>query len=307
MENKCDILIVGSGIAGITAAIYSLRADKKTVIVDSNIPGGKINPAMKIENYPGIKEISGTDLCQTLVEQLKENGGSITRDKIVKINPITKEAFGLHGSYKANAIILATGTKDKIPEVKDCERYIGRGLSFCAMCDGALHRGKDVCVIGGGNTALSDALYLADICRSVYLVHRRDTFRAEKVLVDRAMTHPNIKVFKNAVVTQLCGEINIDGADISVSGKSIHLNVSAVFSAIGYVPENELYLPYVETDENGFACVGESCKTLIDGLFIAGDCRRKKVRQLTTAAADGANAAQSAGDYIQNCPSDSRL
>jgi len=302
-----DIAIIGAGTAGLTAAIYACRAGMDTVVIEAESYGGQIINTPEIENYPGIKNISGFDFATGLYEQASSLGARFEFDRINKIEGDAVGGFVLTGEYgtliEAKALIVATGAKNRHMGLPLEEQLAGRGISYCATCDGSFFKGKDVAVFGGGNTALEDAEYLAGLCNKVYIIHRRDEFRGEKANVDRLMGHANVEACLSYVVKELKSE---DGRLSSVLLESRkgeaerEISVSALFVAIGQIPSNDLVKGIVELDEAGYVKAGEDCKTSVEGIFTAGDGRTKKVRQLTTAAADGAVAATAACEFIRS-------
>ncbi|MBO7449685.1 MAG: thioredoxin-disulfide reductase [Clostridiales bacterium] len=299
-----DIIIVGAGTAGLTAAIYARRAGKSVVIYESETYGGQIINTPEIENYPGIKNVSGYKFATDLYEQAVALGAELVFDKIVKIEGSFEEGFTLTTEFKktceGKTIILACGAKNRHLGLPMEERLLGRGISYCATCDGAFFKGKDVAVNGGGNTALEDAIYLAGLCNKVYLVHRRDEFRGEKALSDIVRSTPNIELVLNSTVTELKGEKKLEAITVkdTVTSGERDINVEALFVAIGQVPSNEPFAELVALDNSGYVIAGEDCKTNVKGIFAAGDGRTKTLRQLTTAAADGAVSAVACCDLI---------
>ena len=299
-----DIIIVGAGTAGLTAAIYARRAGKSVVIYESETYGGQIINTPEIENYPGIKNVSGYKFATDLYEQAIALGAELVFDKIIKIEGSFEEGFTLTTEFKktceGKTIILACGAKNRHLGLPMEERLLGRGISYCATCDGAFFKGKDVAVNGGGNTALEDAIYLAGLCNKVYLVHRRDEFRGEKALSDIVRSTPNIELVLNSTVIELKGEKKLEAITVkdTVTSGERDINVDALFVAIGQVPSNEPFAELVDLDASGYVIAGEDCKTNVKGIFAAGDGRTKTLRQLTTAAADGAVSAVACCDLI---------
>lgn len=299
-----DIIIVGAGTAGLTAAIYGRRAGKNVVIYESEAYGGQIINTPEIENYPGIKNVSGYKFATDLYEQAIALGTEFVYDKIVDIKGDFENGFECTTEFgktvTGKTIILACGAKNRLLGIPMEERLTGRGVSYCATCDGAFFKGKDVAVNGGGNTALEDAIYLSDLCNKVYLIHRRDAFRGEQALVDVIKSKPNIELVLNSTVKELKGEKKLEGIvvkDTVTSGES-DISISALFVAIGQVPSNDPFASLVDLDEAGYVIAGEDCKTNVKGIFAAGDGRTKTLRQLTTAAADGAVSAVAACDLL---------
>ena len=286
-----DIIVVGAGPAGLTAAIYARRANKKVLVFESKSYGGQIVNANLVENYPGFKSISGFDLATSMYEQAVELGAEIKFEMVKKITK-EKEVITDSGTYSAKAIILATGAENRrlnLPEEVD---YIGRGVSYCATCDGNFYKGKDVAIVGGGNTALEDALYLANICNKVYLIHRRETFRGEDKYVEQISLSDNIELILNSNVIDLNGEDHLDSIVVKDNDDNTRtLEVSGLFIAVGQQPKNELFADVIELDEKGYIKAHDEVYTTCEGIYVAGDTRSKELKQLTTAVADGSLAA----------------
>ena len=296
-----DIIIIGAGTAGLSAAIYALRAGKSVLLMEQLIYGGQIINTPEVENYPGIKSISGFDFAQGLYEQAEALGAELKYEQVTGIeNGEVKKVKTSGGEYECKAIILATGAKNRPLGLDKETEFIGSGISYCATCDGAFFKGRVVAVNGGGNTALEDALFLSNYCKKVYLIHRRDEFRGEAKQVDKLKERENIEFVLNSTITELLGEDELKGVRVhdKVSGEDKDIELDGLFIAIGQMPENAAFAPLVELDKGGYIVAGEDCRTNVDGIYAAGDCRTKTVRQLTTAAADGAVAALAACAYI---------
>lgn len=297
-----DIVIIGGGPAGLTAAIYVQRAGKHAVVLEGNAPGGQIINASKVENYPSIKSISGVDFAQNLYEQAADLGAEIrfvkavgieleNNKKIVKTNK---------GDIEAKVVILATGASNKKLGIDRESEFLGKGVSYCATCDGAFFKNKDVAVVGGGNTALEDALFLSNYCKKVYLIHRRDSFRAEQKFVDELKQKKNVEFVLNSNVSKLIGTKLLEEIEVTnTNGKKTNLKVGGLFVAVGQVPGNGAFENIINLDSFGYVSADESCKTNVDGIFVAGDARTKQVRQLTTACSDGTTAAIAAINYLK--------
>lgn len=298
-----DIIIVGAGVAGLSAAIYGLRAGKSVLLFEEKTYGGQIINTPEIENYPGIKKVSGFEFATNLYEQAMELGAEIKYEKVLGITTVEDHKIIKtdSDSYEAKSVIIATGAKNRPLGVARETELIGAGVSYCATCDGMFFRGKDVAVVGGGNTALEDALFLSSYCNKVYIIHRRDTFRGEDKLVESLKDKDNVSFYLDSQVTKLIGEDRVEGVEVSnkKTGDIKTIAVSGVFVAIGQMPDNKAFEELIATDEYGYIVASENCKTKEPGVFVAGDCRTKTVRQLTTAAADGAVAALAAGEYLQ--------
>lgn len=296
-----DVFIIGAGTAGLSAAIYAVRAGKSVIVAESGTYGGQIINTPDIENYPGIAHISGYEFATSLYSQAADLGVRVIFEKVLEIagdSPfhITTD----RQNYEAKTIIIATGAKNRHLGLENEERLTGRGISFCATCDGMFFKGKDVAVNGGGNTALSDALYLAGICRHVTLIHRRDAFRGDKADLDKLNKCDNVTFMLDSNVTSLHGKDHLESIDVTnvKTGQTVQVPVSALFVAIGQEPDNQAFRNLVELDEKGYIKAGADCKTSHPGIYAAGDCRTTSLRQLTTAAADGAIAATAACTYI---------
>lgn len=298
-----DILIIGGGTAGLAAAIYGVRAGHSvTVLEKMPMPGGQIFNTPEVENYPGIPKISGFDFSQQIAKQAKDLGAKVVSRKISSVSLTEKEKVIVTNKeeYRAKTVIIANGAQHRLLGCKGEDRLSGRGVSYCATCDGAFYKGKEVAIVGGGNTALEDALFLANNCSKVVLIHRRDSFRAHQVTVDAVLARENIEIVYDSVVESIQGEKSVESITVkNVKDDSRRtIEVSGVFVAVGLVPDNSLFDGVVELGEGGYIKAGEDCHTNIPGVFVAGDTRTKLVRQLVTAAADGAVAAVEASNYI---------
>ncbi len=289
-----DVVIIGSGIAGLTSAIYSARAGHKTIVIGGPTLGGQIINTLHVENYPGYKDISGFDLINNIASQVKELGVEIVSEEAKEITS-DKKVITENNTYSFKSLIIATGLENRSLGLENEKKFLGMGVSVCATCDGNFFRGRDVAIVGGGNTALEDALYLANICNKVYLIHRRNTFTAEKYYVDKVYANSKIELCLSEEVKSINGEDSLQGITLT-SGRE--LNIDGLFVAIGKVPNSKLYENLVETD-NGYIVSNEKCTTSVPYIFVAGDCRKKSVRQLVTAASDGAVAALSASKYLE--------
>ncbi len=292
-----DIIIVGAGCAGLTAAIYAARAGKSVTILENEGVGGQISTSPRVENYPGIKSISGIEFSDKLFDQACDLGVEL---QLAHAEGIEKAASGFtvktdFGDLTAKAVILATGCKHRRLGLPEEDRFAGKGVSYCAVCDGAFYKGKTVAVVGGGNAALQNALMLAEICEKVYLIHRRSAYRAEEQLIRQISTVPNIEPVLNAVVCTLNGDGKLNSVTVTQNGSERHeIAMDCLFVSIGQQADNAAFADVVTLDENGYIVAGEDCITSCEGVLAAGDCRTKQVRQLTTAAADGAVAALAA-------------
>lgn len=298
-----DILIVGGGPAGLTSALYAARAGKSVAVCEKGSVGGQIVFSPLVENYPGIAHISGEDLAALLSAQVEALGVTIRYDEVTSVAK-TAEGFDVTAggeTISARAVILATGVAHKGLGLPGEEDLVGCGLSYCAVCDGAFCSGQDVAVIGGGDTALQDAIFLASLCRSVTLIHRRDAFRAEQRLVRKAADLPNVRFLYDTVATEyLTEEGSVTGLMLRnvKTGAVYGERFGGVFLAVGQKPENDFVKGLVAMTPDGYLYSDETALTGISGIFAAGDCRTKEVRQLTTAVSDGACAALAACRYL---------
>ncbi len=298
-----DIIIVGAGTAGLTAAIYAVRAGKSAIVFEANAYGGQIINTPDIENYPGISHVSGFDFATELYNQATGLGAEVKFEGVasIKVDGDKKIVTTTAGnSYEAKAVILATGAKNRPLGIEREEELVGKGISYCATCDGMFFKNKVVAVNGGGNTALEDAAYLADLCSKVYLIHRRDQFRGDAADVEKLKKKGNVEFVLNSNVTRLIGQDKVEAIEVTnkLSGDTTRLDVAALFVAIGQVPDNGAFSNLIDLDEKGYIAAGEDCLTKANGIFTAGDCRTKSVRQLATAAGDGAVAASAACHYL---------
>ena len=297
-----DIIIIGAGTAGLSAAIYARRAGREAIVLEALTYGGQIVNTPEVENYPGIKHISGFDFATGLYEQATELGAKIVFAKAtgITVNPDgSKTVHTASEDYNCKAVIIATGAKNRPLGLDREEELTGNGVSYCATCDGAFYKKQPVAVNGGGNTAVEDAAFLANYCSKVYVIHRRDSFRADEAEVAKLKAKDNVEFVLNSTITRLIGEDELEGVEVTdkISGESKILEVSGLFVAIGQMPDNNSFSSVVKLDEKGYITAGEDCLTETEGIFTAGDCRTKSVRQLTTAAADGAVAALAASAY----------
>ena len=299
-----DIIVVGGGPAGLTAALYALRTGKSVLVIEKSTFGGQITWSPKVENYPAIPSVSGTELGDRLMAQAEAQGAEFELDEVISAEldgdvKRVKTDFG--GEFEAKALIIAVGAKPRMLGLEREEELVGNGVCFCAVCDGAFYKNRPVAVSGGGNSALQDAVLLSDTCSKVYLIHRRATFRGEAKLVETLRSKDNVEFVLESSVTALHGENELSGITVTnKDGASRDISVDGLFVAVGHAPDNSVFAQLMELDEAGYAASDESCLTKTRGVFVAGDCRRKAVRQLTTAAADGSAAALAACSYIDN-------
>lgn len=298
-----DVIIIGSGPAGLTAAIYAKRACLNAVVCEKEYMGtGQIAESSRVDNYPGLYGETGYDLGEKFRSHAEKLGTEFFEGEAEKIIPTENgyevsftEGTVLHGK----TIVYAAGTYRRRLDIKGEQEFSGRGVSYCAVCDGAFYSGKDVAVIGGGDSALSDALYLSEIAKKVYVIHRRDTFRANEALVRKVKDTENIELVLNAVPTEFLGENLLSGIKYKQNGEEKILPVNGSFTAIGSIPNTDILKNLVQLDENGYIAAGEDGVTSAKGFFAAGDVRTKALRQVITAAADGANCIESVIQYLR--------
>ena len=297
-----DILIVGAGPAGLTAAIYGRRAGKSVLVIEKETFGGQITHSPKVENYPGFRVLSGMELGDKLVEQAMDLGAELEMDTVTALRTEgdVHIAVGETAEYTARTVIVAAGSHHRTLGLPGEEKLTGHGVSYCAICDGAFHAGEDVAIVGGGNSALQEAVMLSEICRSVTVIQNLAFLTGEGSLVSEIAARDNVRVIYSSVLTALCGDEKLTGVTLrsTESGEETTLPVTGLFVAIGQVPENEPFSSACRLDERGYVDAGEDCLTGTPGVFVAGDCRRKAIRQVTTATADGAVAALAACRYL---------
>lgn len=289
-----DIIIIGAGPAGMTAALYALRANKKVLVFEAKSYGGQIVNASKIENYPAIDEISGFDYATNLYNQVKNMGAEFKFETVERVNE-DKTVVTNNGTYSAKAVIIATGSENKKLNIENEQRFVGKGVSYCATCDGNFYKDKVVAVNGGGNTALEDALYLSDIASKIYLIHRRDEFRGEAKYVDELRNKSNVEFILNSTIKSINGNEKLES--ITVIDKDENkkdINVDGLFIAIGQEPKNQIFKNVASVNDNGYIESDENLHTNVDCIYVAGDTRVKFLRQLTTAVSDGSIAATQA-------------
>ena len=297
--NIYDIIVIGGGPAGLTAAIYAGRANKKVLILEKGTFGGQITSSPCVENIPGFVKVTGNEFAEKLIEQAMAQDAEIECCEVEKIIPgeihtvITDE-----GEFRTKTVIIATGTKHRMLGLEREDDFVGSGISFCAVCDGAFYEGKTVAVIGGGNSALQEALLLSETSEKVYVIQNLDFLTGEDKLQKAVEKKDNIEVISGTVVEELLGDEELSGIKVSGSGREYEIPVDGMFVAIGLLPQNDAFSEVVSLDDFGYVKSGEDCTTNIDGIFVAGDCRTKKIRQVATAAADGAIAALAACSYI---------
>ena len=297
-----DIIVIGGGPAGLTAAVYARRAGKSVLVIEKETFGGQITFSPKVENIPGFVSLTGNEFAEKLIEQAMAQGADIEMSEVlsVKDNGKTKTVVTDGGEFEATAVILATGARHRLLGLEGEEELIGEGISFCAVCDGAFYEGKTVGVVGGGNSALQEALLLSELASKVYVIQNLDDLTGEMSLRDQLRAKDNVEILLGTVVDALHGEGELCGITVRrvASGEEDTLALDGLFIAIGLVPQNEPFAKLVELDDRGYIDADERCLTSVCGVFTAGDCRRKRIRQVATAAADGAVAALAACDYI---------
>ncbi len=299
-----DIIVVGGGPAGMTAALYACRANKKVLLLEKATFGGQITFSPKVENIPGFLSVSGNEFAEKLVEQVLSQGADVESCEVLSV-AMTDEGATVttdDGEFSGRALILATGAKHRTLGLPEEERFIGEGISFCAVCDGAFYEGKTVAVIGGGNSALQEALLLSELAKQVYVVQNLDFLTGEQKLAELLYKKENVTVILGTVVDAYLGDADLAGIRLrrESDGALSELSVDGVFLAVGLVPQNEPFASLVDLDGRGYAASGDSCVTRTPGVFVAGDCRAKQIRQVATAASDGAVAALAACAYLDN-------
>lgn len=299
-----DIIIVGAGPAGLTAALYARRMGKSVLILEKSTFGGQITYSPKIENYPGIRQMSGNEFADTLIDQVLTQGGEIELEKVTKINTsgqvitvVTEDE-----TRECRSVIIAAGVKHRRLGLPNEDRFVGEGISYCAVCDGAFYKDRHVAVIGGGNSALQEAILLSETCSRVTVVQNLPFLTGEKSLCDVLGTRKNVDYCMGTVVIGIVGSDSLEALELrrESDGEVFTLPVDGVFVAIGLEPENGVFRDVAPLDENGYFASGEDCLTGTPGVFVAGDCRAKGIRQITTASADGATAALAACRYIDS-------
>lgn len=298
-----DIIIIGGGPAGLCAAIYARRANKSVLILEKNAFGGQITFSPKVENYPGFESVSGSELADKLVSHVLAQGADVEVEAVTSVrseNGVKLVETEDGNTYEARAVIIATGARHRHLGLANEERFIGDGISFCAVCDGAFYKNKTVALIGGGNSALQEAILLCETCKKVYVIQNLDFLTGEKRLQEILAKRNNVEIITGTVVKEIADtpEFSAITVERTADGVQTTLSLDGLFVAIGLVPENDAFADVVALDESGYFAAGEDCTTKTDGIFVAGDCRRKAVRQVATATSDGAVAAIAACRYI---------
>ena len=296
-----DVAIIGAGPGGMTAAVYAGRAGLKTVVFERATVGGQMAYTNELENFPGFEKTTGFDLAMILDKQMRAFNATYVNEDIkeIKKSGDNFEITTSNGTYTALTVILALGASPRNLGLESEKRLRGSGVSYCATCDGNFYRGTDVAVVGGGNTAFEDALFLANLCRKVYIIHRRDEFRAEKILQDRVAKTGNIEVITNSIPVEITGKFEVDGIRIENKDKETRdIPVQGVFVAVGTVPNSNIVKDFVDLDNYGYIKTDNNMETSVPGVYAIGDVRDTVLRQVVTACADGAIAAQSAGRLV---------
>lgn len=292
-----DTVIIGSGIAGMTSAIYLLRANKKVLILEKKSYGGQIIDSLEVENYPGFANISGFELATSIYNQVKSLGGEFKYEEVISITE-EKKIVTKKNEYQSKSIILATGVVPRKLNLDLEDKLIGKGISYCATCDGRFYKEQEVAVVGGGNTALEDALYLSNLCKKVYLIHRRDQFRGEDRISELLKKRENVEIIYDSTICKINGDDTLSSIEISNNqNKKREILVKGLFIAIGRVPNNHYCSSLIHLDQAGYI-LSKNCETNIEGIFVAGDTRVKELRQLVTASSDGAVAASKVLEYL---------
>lgn len=295
-----DIIIIGAGPSGMSAALYALRANKKVLLLEKKCYGGQIINASNIENYPALPNVSGYDFATNLYNQIKSLGVILKYEEVLEVTD-KKEVITRKDTYKGKNIIIATGLKKRKLNLENEDKLLGSGISYCATCDGNFYKNKNVAVVGGGNTALEDALYLSNIASKVYLIHRRDNFRGEKKLISEVKEKNNIELILNSNITKIIGEDNLNSIEINDNRNNISkLEIDGLFIAIGNIPDNNRFKNIIDLDENGYIIANANLKTKTDNIYVAGDTRVKTLRQLVTATSDGAIAVTEITKEMEN-------
>ena len=295
-----DIIVIGGGPAGLTAAIYARRANKNVLVIEKGSFGGQITFSPKVENIPGFSEVTGNEFAEKLVEQALGLDAEVECAEVLEIKQgDVKTVVTDSGEFEAKTVIVATGAKHRMLGLAREEEFVGEGISFCAVCDGAFYAGRDVAVIGGGNSALQEAILLADLANKVYVVQNLDFLTGEQKLQEKLAAKENVEIILGHTVKGIIGDTTLTGITIADSNDNEkQLDIDGMFVAIGLIPQNEAFEGVINLDERGYVTSDENCLTNADGIFVAGDCRSKKIRQVATAAADGAVAALAACDYL---------
>ena len=282
-----DVIIIGAGPAGLTSALYLLRANKKVLVLEAKSYGGQIINASNVENYPGIESISGFDFATNLYNQVVKLGGEIKFETVIRVEE-DRRVITSKNEYNSKVVIIATGAANRKLNIENEEKFIGKGISYCATCDGNFFKNKEVAVNGGGNTALEDAIYLSNLCSKVYLIHRRDEFRGEDKYVEELKNKSNVEFILNSKITSINGSDKLESITVN---EDKEIKVDGLFIAIGQEPKNDIFSNVVDLDNKGYIITHDDVYTKTEFIYVAGDTREKELRQLTTAVSDGSIAA----------------
>lgn len=295
-----DVCIIGCGPAGISGAIYLEMAGYDVMVFENNIIGGQMNTTPEIRNFAGVGAVSGWELSKKMAEHLRSHNISVMAEEVIDIDvrPDIKKVITSKGVYETRVIVIANGAVRRVLGCEGEEMYKGKGVSYCAVCDGFFFRQKTVAVAGGGNSALEDALYLANICKRVYLIHRRREFRGSSVMLERIRNMPNVDIITPAVIEKISGDEAVRNITVNKEGIRSCLDVDGVFVAVGLAPCNEMFAKYISLDEKGYILTDERCRTDCDGIYAIGDTRKKATRQIVTAMSDGATASEEIIRYL---------
>lgn len=289
-----DIIIVGAGPAGLTSALYARRANKKVLVLEAKSYGGQILNSSRVENYPGIEFISGYDFATNLYNQVINLGAEVKFETVIRVEK-NKTVITNNNEYKAKSVIIAVGSSNRKLNIKNEEKFTGKGISYCATCDGNFYKGKTVAINGGGSSALEDALYLSDIASKVYIIHRRDKFTGERKYIDELKKKDNVEYIFNSTITSLNGEEKLKSVTIKdKNNNEKNIDIDGLFIAIGQEPNNQIFSNVVSLDKKGYIISKDGVHTRVKGIYVAGDARVKELRQLTTAVSDGSIAATTA-------------
>ncbi len=296
-----DIIVIGGGPAGLTAALYARRANKTALVIEKATFGGQITYSPKVENIPGFVALSGNEFAEKMIEQVMEQGADVECAEVTEvIDGDIKIVKTDSGDFEGKSVIVATGAKHRMLGLDREHEFVGEGISFCAVCDGAFYAGKTVAVIGGGNSALQEALMLSDLCKKVYVIQNLESFTGEKKLQDLLAQKNNVEAIFGTTVESLMGDGTLDGIVVKKGEERRTILIDGMFVAIGLIPQNEIVADLISLNSWGYIDAGENCLTNKKGIFVAGDCRSKRIRQVATACADGAVAALAACDYVDS-------